>query len=59
MCDFSSWSRLSRKLISDTVLRCVCVRCTKESEPVAEQHGRAQVVDEVQVREGPSDTVIL
>lgn len=38
---------------------CVCVCCTKESESVAKQHRWAQVVDEVQVREGPSDTVIL
>lgn len=45
----------------------VCVRVcvyvflvhTKESEPVTEQHGWAQVVYKVQIREGPSSTIIL
>lgn len=32
---------------------------TKESQPVAEQHCRTQVVYQVQIWESPSDTVIL
>lgn len=32
---------------------------TEESEPVAEQHGGAQVVYQVQIREGPSDAIVL
>lgn len=38
---------------------CVFLVHTEKSEPVAEQHGWAQVVYQVQIREGPSGAVIL
>lgn len=38
---------------------CVFLVHTKESKPVAEEHCWTQVVYQVQIREGPSDAVIL
>lgn len=55
MCEFNLWEQLSHKLISVRV----GLDHTEESQPVAEQHCWTQVVNQVQIREGPSDTVIL
>lgn len=59
MCDLNFLEQPSHQLISDATPQRACVCCTKESESVAEEHRWAQVVNEVQIGEGPSDTVIL